>query len=122
MPDSLKKLFYDARGAVPGKRPGVTRGKLAELAAALPGAPDLDDLALLKVETSVNPPADGRALRYFAAAAGIHVIDIYKALEYWPPVGWDEDPIAGFKALCEALGLPITSQIGNRFVVEVPKK
>lgn len=118
----LGDLFFAARGYKPGLVPIISRRALTEKALDLPGCPDnLDPQHLHRLETNKLPP-NGLHLRYYAAAAGLHLIKCFRALDYWPPVGWEQDPMQGFQELCDALGLKVTNRIGNRFVVEVPKE
>lgn len=120
---TVQQLLFEARGVRDGRRPLISRKALVERANLLPGAPDgLSEghLEALEKGTGRSP---GIHVRYFAAAAGIPLVEMLAAppLSIWPDVAGDDDRRAAFVDLCDRWGLKITSQIGDRFVVEVPE-
>lgn len=119
---TVQDLFFEARGVEDGRQPRISRRELVELANVLPGAPSgLTERHLEALEKSTRPPT-GLHLRYFAAAAAIPIFDLLAAppICYLPEVaGTPQGRQAYFVDLCGRLGLPITSQVDYRFVVEV---
>lgn len=120
---TVQDLFFEARGVEAGRQPRISRRQLVEMASQLPGAPDdLTERHLESLEKGTRPPP-GPHLLYFAAAAGISILDLLAAspICYWPEVGGENGRQAAFLDLCRRWNLEVTSQIGHRFVVEVPE-
>lgn len=121
-PPTVQEIFFRARGVEDGRQPRISRRRLVEVANQLPGSPDgLTERHLEALEKSTRPPT-GIHLRYFAAAAGISILDLLSAapIGYLPEViGGSRERQAYFIDFCRRQGFLITSQVDHRFVVEV---
>lgn len=121
-PRTVQDFFFRARGVEDGRRPAISRRQLVEVASRLEGAPDdLTERHLEALEKGTRPPV-GVHLRYFAAAADIPLLDLLAV----PPISYLPEVVGQglgrqdyFKDFCARQGLPITSQVDYRFVVEV---